>query len=69
MAKQENVMRNVKVGDIAIVLRGGCKREREGMVVKVVSFKGRISYEGSWLRPMWLIEVYGARSFGYQDPD
>jgi hypothetical protein len=33
MAKQENVMRNVKVGDIAIVVNGGYKRERDGMFV------------------------------------
>ena len=59
-------MRNVKVGDIAIVVNGGYKREREGMVVKVVAFKGRMSYEGSWLQPAWLIQAYGARPFGYE---
>jgi hypothetical protein len=36
------------------------------MVVKVVAFKGRISYEGSWLQPAWLIQAYGARPFGYE---
>jgi hypothetical protein len=66
MAKQESVMRNVKVGDIAIVVDGGYKRERQGMVVKVVAFKGRMSYEGSWLQPAWLIQAYGARPFGYE---
>ena len=59
-------MRNVKVGDIAIVVDGGYKRERQGMVVKVVAFKGRMSYEGSWLQPAWLIQAYGARPFGYE---
>ena len=59
-------MRNVKVGDIAIVIDGGYKRERQGMVVKVVAFKGRMSYEGSWLQPAWLIQAYGARPFGYE---
>jgi hypothetical protein len=59
-------MRNVKVGDIAIVVDGGYKRERQGMVVKVVAFKGRMSYEGSWLQPAWLIQAYGARPFGHE---
>ncbi len=59
-------MRNVKVGDIAIVVDGGYKRERQGIVVKVVSFKGRMSYEGSWLQPAWLIQAFGARPFGYE---
>jgi len=59
-------MRDVKVGDIAIVVDGGYKRERRGIVVKVVSFKGRMSYEGSWLQPAWLIQAYGARPFGYE---
>ena len=59
-------MRNVKVGDVAIVIDGGYKRERQGMVVKVVAFKGRMSYEGSWLQPAWLIQTYGARPFGYE---
>ena len=68
-AKQENVMRNVKVGDIAIVVNGGYKREREGMVVKVLSFNGRVIYGDAGLQPMWSVQAYGGRSFGYQDPD
>ena len=69
MAKQENAMRNVKVGDIAIVVNGGYKREREGMVVKVLSFNGRVIYGDAGLQPMWSVQAYGGRSFGYQDPD
>ena len=62
-------MRNVKVGDIAIVVNGGYKREREGMVVKVLSFNGRVIYGDAGLQPMWSVQAYGGRSFGYQDPD
>ena len=62
-------MRNVKVGDIAIVVNGGYKREREGMVVKVLSFNGRVIYGDAGLLPMWSVQAFGGRSFGYQDPD
>ena len=62
-------MRNVKVGDIAIVVNGGYKKEREGMVVKVLSFNGRVIYGDAGLQPMWSVQAYGGRSFGYQDPD
>ena len=62
-------MRNVKVGDIAIVVNGGYKREREGMVVKVLSFNGRVIYGDAGMQPMWSVQAFGGRSFGHQDPD
>jgi hypothetical protein len=66
MAKQEHVMRNVRVGDLAIIVDDGGEKENLGLIVKVLKFEGLISWSECGIRPTWQVKVTGARLIWYE---
>lgn len=60
-------MSNVTVGDLAIVVRDGGKKENLGLIVKVLEYDGMRRWEGFGEHKTWVVECAGRRLLCYMD--
>lgn len=60
-------MRNVKTGDLAIIVEDGGNRENVGLVVTVLKFIGRDFWIEFGAQPTWLVKASGGRAICYED--
>lgn len=60
-------MSHVTVGDLAIVVRDGGKKENLGLIVKVLKYDGMRRWEGFGEHKTWVVECAGDRLLCYMD--